>query len=111
MPERFPLVTLNSFVAAATGVWLDRFVKKNSVRPRRLTGTAINRFFCLAANHLPRYYGVMKVRTNRLKNLDRLEARYVQAKRSQMERHSVRWVILAFVLGALTMWIIARVVG
>ena len=53
----------------------------------------------------------MKVRTNRLKNLDRLEARYVQAKRSQMERHSVRWVILAFVLGALTMWIIARVVG
>lgn len=52
-----------------------------------------------------------RVRTNRIKNLHRLEARYVQAKRSQFDRRAIRWVILAFLLGALCVWLIQKSIG
>lgn len=52
-----------------------------------------------------------RVRTNRIKNLHRLEARYVQAKRSQFDRLALRWMILAFLLGAICVWLIQKWMG
>jgi hypothetical protein len=47
-----------------------------------------------------------RIRTNRIKDLHRLEARYAQAKRSQVERGATKWIVVAFLPGAVVMYLI-----
>ncbi len=54
---------------------------------------------------------MQRQRTNRIKDLHRLEARYTQAKRSQMDRRAARWAILSLLIGAFVVWLIRWWVG
>ena len=46
-------------------------------------------------------------KTNRIKNLHRLEARYIQLKRAQLDRRSVVWGFWGLVAGLLIMALIS----